>query len=60
MIMYTENNISWWKWFQCCIIVQLEKHDAMPEKEQAALFRSEQEMQQEATHLAKFFTRTQD
>ena len=39
-----------------CYCFQLEKHDVMPETEQASHFRSEGEMQLEAAHLAKFFT----
>ena len=37
-----------------CLLLQLEKHDAMPEAE--GLFRSEQDMQQEASSLAGYFT----
>ena len=36
-------------------ILQLEKHDAKP-NEGEGKFRTEAEMQQEATHLAKYFT----
>lgn len=40
------------------VSLQLEHHDAQPETEQREQFRSDQDMEQEATHLATFFTQT--